>query len=337
MPTRNLTWTAGAASLEPNMRIWCNYPLDEPAARLLREETASHELLLQPSEDPVRDSANAAPEDAPILFGQPNPDALLANANVRWVQLSSAGYTRYDRDDLRAVFRERGATLTNSSHVFDEPCAQHLAAMMFALARRLPVCLGNQRGARRWLQGQAGDRQSRLLNGQTVFVYGFGAIARRLVEILAPLRMQVFGVRRSPRGDEGVPMLTETEADARLGEADHVVNILPHNDATRQFFGVGRFARLRPGARFYNVGRGATVDQTALAAALRDGPLATAYLDVTDPEPLPAGHELWDLPNCYITPHVAGSHAGEDERLVQHFLANLRAFDAGNPLADRVF
>ena len=319
------------------MRIWCNYPLDDPAARLLREGTASHELLLQPSEDPVRDSANAAPEDTQILFGQPNPEGLLANAAVRWVQLSSAGYTRYDRDDLRAAFQERGATLTNSSHVFDEPCAQHLAAMMFALARRLPVCLDNQRGDRRWLQGQAGDRQSRLLNGQTVFIYGFGTIARRLVEILAPLRMRVFGVRRSPRGDEGVPMLTEAEANARLGEADHVVNILPHNDATRQFFGAARFARFRPGARFYNIGRGATVDQAALAAALRGGTPEAAYLDVTDPEPLPPEHELWDLPNCYITPHVAGSHTGEDERLVRHFLANLLAFEAGQSLADRVW
>ena len=322
------------------MRIWCNYPLNEPAARLLHEGTRGHELLLHNQEDQpeaVRDSANTAPNDMQILFGQPKPEGLLANAVVRWVQLSSAGYTHYDREDLRAVFRARGAVLTNSSHVFDEPCAQHLAAMMLALARRLPVCLDNQRGPRRWLQGQAGDRQSRLLTGQMVVIYGFGAIARRLVEILAPLRMQVFGVRRAARGDEGVPILTEAEADARLGETDHVVDILPHNDSTRHFFGAERFARCRPGARFYNVGRGATVDQTALAKALRDGPLEMAYLDVTDPEPLPPEHELWSLPNCYITPHVAGSHADEDERLVRHFLANLAAFEVGLPLADRVF
>lgn len=322
------------------LRIWCNYPLDEPAAALLREGTQLHELALHEQTGQtaaVRDLPDAAPENVEILFGQPDPAGLLTNARLRWVHLSSAGYTRYDRDDLRAAFRERGAILTNSSHVFDEPCAQHLAAMMLSLARRLPQCLDNQRGARRWLQGQAGDRQSRLLGGQTVFVYGFGAIARRLVEILAPLRMRVFGVRRTPRGDEGVPMLTEAEADARLGQADHLVNILPHNDSTRHFFARERFAKCKFGARFYNVGRGATVDQDALAAALRGGPLASAYLDVTDPEPLPAEHELWDLPNCYVTPHVAGSHAGEDERLVRHFLANLERFDAGQPLLGRVF
>ncbi len=321
------------------LRIWCNYPLNEPAARLLREGTRGHDLALHEQTeqtDVVRDTPDAAPEDAEVLFGQPDPEGLLANANVRWVQLSSAGYTRYDRDDLRAAFRARGAVMTNSSHVFDEPCAQHLAAMMLTLARRLPQCLDNQRGARRWLQGQAGDRQSQLLTGQTVFIYGFGAIARRLVEILAPLRMRLFGVRRAARGDEGIPMLTEAEADARLGEADHVVNILPHNDSTQHFFNAARFARCRPGARFYNVGRGATVDQGALAAALRDGPIKAAYLDVTDPEPLPSGHELWNLPNCFITPHVAGSHADEDERLVRHFLGNLERFESGQPLFDRV-
>ncbi len=319
------------------LRIWCNYPLDETATRLLRDGTRGHKLSLHGQTGTVRDTPHAAPGDPEILFGQPDPEGLLANARLRWVQLSSAGYTHYDRDDLRAAFRERGALLTNSSHVFDEPCAQHLAAMILALARRLPTCLDNQRGARAWLQHQAGDRQCQLLNGQTVFVYGFGAIARRLAEILSPLRMQLFGVRRAPRGDEGVPILTEAEADARLGEADHVVNILPHNTSTRGFFGAARFGRCRPGARFYNIGRGATVDQGALATALRDGPLSAAYLDVTDPEPLPTEHALWGLPNCYITPHVAGSHSDEDERLVRHFLANLRAFEAGTPLADQVF
>ena len=79
-----------------------------------------------------------------------------------------------------------------------------------------------------------------------------------------------------------------------------------------------------------------TVDQHALSAALREGRLSAAYLDVTDPEPLPPEHPLWDTPNCLITPHVAGAHAGEDERLVRHFLDNLARFEAGDPLMDQV-
>ena len=323
------------------MRIWCNHPLPEPVVPLLREGTARHDLTLyerDPSLPPERDAADPVPGDTDIIFGQPDPAALLRDGPLRWVQLTSAGYTRYDRDDVRAALRKHGGALTNSSAVFAEPCAQHLAAMMLALARQLPRSVDNQRGARSWLQHQTQGRDGRLLGEEdTVFIYGFGSIARRLVEILAPLRMRIFGVRRRPVGDEGIPMLTESAADSRLGEAGHVVNILPDNAATRGFFGAARLARCRPDAIFYNVGRGATVDQAALAGALREGRLAAAYLDVTNPEPLPPEHPLWDAPDCLITPHVAGAHAGEDARLVRHFLDNLARFEAGGPLLDRVF
>src|SRR5262245_63449122 len=80
---------------------------------------------------------------------------------------------------------------------------------------------------------------------------------------------------------------------------------------------------MKPGAVFYNIGRGTTVDQTALAAALRSGHLAAAWLDVTDPEPLPDDHPLRGLENCHITPHVGGGHHAEAHALVRHFLANL--------------
>ena len=93
---------------------------------------------------------------------------------------------------------------------------------------------------------------------------------------------------------------------------------------------------MKPGAIFYNIGRGTTVDQTALLNALKSGRLSAAYLDVTDPEPLPKDHPLWSVPNCYITPHTAGGHAEEFERLATHFLNNLKRFEEGKALVDRV-
>jgi len=93
---------------------------------------------------------------------------------------------------------------------------------------------------------------------------------------------------------------------------------------------------MKNGAVFYNVGRGVTVDQPALLAALRSGRLAAAYLDVTDPEPPPPDDPIWSVPNCWITPHAAGGHQDESERVVAHFLENLRRFEAGDPLLDRV-
>ena len=114
-----------------------------------------------------------------------------------------------------------------------------------------------------------------------------------------------------------------------------MIDLLPANEETTRLFDRRRFQAMKPGAVFYNIGRGTTVDQDALLDALRSGPLRAAYLDVTDPEPLPSDHPLWTTPNCVIT-HTAGGHSDEWNRLVEHFLANLRRHDAGQPLLDRV-
>jgi phosphoglycerate dehydrogenase-like enzyme len=96
------------------------------------------------------------------------------------------------------------------------------------------------------------------------------------------------------------------------------------------------FKRMKPTALFYNIGRGPTVDQAALQTALETNAIAGAYLDVTDPEPLPPDHPLWKLPNCWITPHTAGGHDDEFLRLFRHFLVNLRRFETGEPMLDRI-
>lgn len=321
-------------------RIWCNTAFRGEALAELQAGTADYELVL--SAGAAASVLASSPVDehfasAHIAFGQPDPAAILAGGapRLRWVHLTTAGYTRYDRPDFRVELTERGVPLTTSSHVFDEPCAQHLVAMIFALARQLPQSLRDQWGARPW---QYAERRSasRLLGGETALLYGFGTIAKRLCELLAPLGMRLVGVRRAPRGNEGIPMVAETEADALLPTADHVINILPESAQTLGYFGAERFARMKPGARFYNIGRGPTVDQVDLGEALASGQLDAAYLDVTDPEPLPPEHLLWAAPNCFICPHTGGGHREEPLRLVRHFLANLRAFEAGGPLVDRV-
>src|SRR5258708_15980769 len=95
---------------------------------------------------------------------------------------------------------------------------------------------------------------------------------------------------------------------------------------------IAPISQMRPGSRYYSIGRGTTTDQNALIEALRSARLAAAYLDVTDPEPLPADHPLWSAPNCYITPHTAGGPANDSVRLVSHFLYNFNLFQHGIPL-----
>ncbi len=100
--------------------------------------------------------------------------------------------------------------------------------------------------------------------------------------------------------------MTEASVAAALAVADHVVNILPDSPATTGWVSAARLAALKSGVRFYNIGRGTTVDQPALMAALASGHVAAAYLDVMDPEPLPPAHPLWAAKNCFITCHIGG-------------------------------
>lgn len=274
--------------------------------------------------------------DAEILFGQPDPAQVIDSEAVRWVQITSAGYTRYDTEAFQNAIRRGGRTFTNSSSVYDEPCAQHLLAFMLAIARQLPAALIAQTEGQGWAFDDIRPK-TRLLKDETVLLLSFGAIAQRLVELLAPFGLNVVGVRRHVRGDEPVPMHPIAKLDELLSTADHVVNILPSSISTDGLIDAGRFAKMKPGAVFYNVGRGTTVDQDALRESLESGQVSAAYLDVTDPEPLPSSHPLWTTPNCYITPHVAGGFHEETIYLVRHFLANLERFERREKLRDVVF
>ncbi len=268
-----------------------------------------------------------------VVFGQPAPQQL-ADCSAHWVHLTSAGYERYDEPAVRRALVSRQVALTTSSSVYAEPCAEHLLAMMLATARQLPALVRDQ-DVRRW-DDLARRRGSFVLRGQSLLLLGYGAIGRRLAELCVPFELDVVAVRRERRGDESVVVLPLEALDAALGRADHVVSALPGGAATRHFANARRFAHMKPGSFFYNVGRGSTVDQAALMAALASGRLGGAYLDVTEPEPLPPEHPLWSAPRCFITPHTAGGRATERIELVRHFVENLGRFVRGEPLVNRV-
>ncbi len=311
---------------------------DEAANALLAKSLAGHDVVYSKSittSNLATSGHDSAIDSADVAFGQPDPAAVIGAAKLKWVHLTSAGYDRYDREDLRTAMKSRGGMVTNSSSVYEEPCAEHLVAMIFSMARQLPASLANQRETKGWPAAEI-RKSSRLLVGQTAVLLSFGAIARRVVELLAPYRMNLIAVRRTPSGKEPIRTISENELDAVLPQADHVLNILPGGEATKGYVSAKRLALMKKGSYFYNIGRGGTVDQGALLAALESGRLAGAYLDVTDPEPLPVSHGLWNAANCYITPHTAGGHHDEFERLVRHFVENLQRFEKGERLRDVV-
>jgi phosphoglycerate dehydrogenase-like enzyme len=321
-----------------SLTIWCNAKFDNAAEKLLAEGTKGHRLvyaadraasvLATGREDPALATADVA-------FGQPDAGQCLAHRGLKWVEITSAGYTRYDTPEFREGFRARGAAFTNASGVFAEPVAQHTLGMMLALGRQLLGSHRDQLTDHAWHYAEL-RREAVLLTGQTVLLLGYGAIGRRLTELLAPFRMTVCAVRRQTRSEPGVRIVPEADLTRVLPLADHVVNILPDNDSTRNYVNARRLGWFKPGARFYNVGRGTTVDQRALMEALQSGRLGAAYLDVMDPEPLPPDHPLWTTPNCFLTAHTAGGRRDQDDAIVRHFLGNLEAFTRGAPMTDRV-
>jgi phosphoglycerate dehydrogenase-like enzyme len=323
-----------------NLTVWANHELRPGARELFHEGLARLGCRLIQSTRSSRSVLEAgAPDEslaeADVAYGQPAPRDVLAAPKLRWIAISTAGYARYDHDEFRAAMRCRGTVATNASSVFAGPCAEHALAMMLAFTRGLPRYIVNQQGPRAWnyLEGRY---TLETLTGKTVILLGFGAIGRRLQELLAPFHCRVIGVRRVARGDEGIEIVREADIGTVLPLADHVVNCLPEGVATRHFCDREFFARMRQGAFFYNIGRGSTVDQDALLLALRSGQVGGAYLDALDPEPLPSEHPLWAEPHCQITPHLAGGHRTQDESLIRHFTDNLQRFIAGQPLVDRI-
>jgi len=319
--------TFGAESLPPTAHQLLGEAL-HPRHELLFAEHAGWSNLSSGPADPRMTSAD-------IVFGQPDPLAL-SGTLVRWVQLTSAGYARYEPAEILESLARSGIRVTTSSSVYADPCAEHLLAMILTLSRRLHVLRDDQR-ERAW-HAHRRRAESTLLARQCVLLLGYGAIAQRLRALLSAFDTECIVVRRRARGDEGLEVVEATDGPGlqmALGKADHLVSTLPGGNDTAGFMNAERFEAMKSGARFYNVGRGSTVDQEALRQALLVR-LDAAYLDVTDPEPLPPDHPLWSTPRCFITPHTAGGRDTERLELVRHFIANLGRFTRGEELLDRV-
>ncbi|MBI1334381.1 MAG: D-2-hydroxyacid dehydrogenase [Armatimonadetes bacterium] len=322
---------------QPTLKVWTNHDLDAERLDWLREHIAPHHLIVS-NQDRVNNlTAGGRDEEcvyADIAFGQPSVEDLMASTDLQWVHITSAGYTRYDRSDLREALLANGIAFTNSSSVYDDPCAQHALAMMLGHNRRIIASAESHREGK-WTYDALRPIE-RVLGGETVLIVGYGAIGVRLTELLSPFGCEIRGVRRQVSGDEPVPTFAIAELDEHFGWADHVVNLLPASESTTRLFDTQRFGLMKPGAAFYNVGRGDTVDQDALVSGLESGHVGAAYLDVTSPEPLPEDHPLWRAPNCLITPHVAGGMQNEQDVLLRHFARNFSRFLDGEPLTDLV-
>ncbi|HEX5205035.1 phosphoglycerate dehydrogenase [Paractinoplanes rhizophilus] len=276
--------------------------------------------------------------DAEVLVVWGNPESQLRDAaarmkRLRWVQTLAAG-----PDAVLAAGFAPGVLVTSGRGLHDRTVAEHTLALVLAAARRLNLMARAQIG-HRWA-GELGGNQPlrdrgnfRTVRDAHIVIWGFGSIAAAVSPLLIALGARVTGVARTPGARHGVEVVTEAEFPALLPTADVLISILPATPATRHAFNASVAALLPRHAWFVNVGRGATVDEAALLAAIRSGRLAGAALDVTEVEPLPPSSPLWDEPNIIISPHAAGGRPLGAPELIR---SNLAAFREGRPLRNLV-
>ena len=244
---------------------------------------------------------------------------LQQNPQLRWVQLPFAGV-----DAFAAVIDQFGdkVLFTSAKGAYAQPVAEHALALMLALLR-----LVHERArATTWDPISRGTS----LFGLTVVIVGAGGIALELVRLLAPFRVRVIVVRRTAAPVAGVDRTVPVaDLDGALREADVVVIAAAATDKTDQLIGAKQFELMKSSAVLVNIARGRLIDTVALIEALRSNAIAGAGIDVTDPEPLPDGHPLWDEPHVLITPHSADTPEMTAPLLAARITANVSAFLTG--------
>jgi phosphoglycerate dehydrogenase-like enzyme len=258
---------------------------------------------------------------------------LRTSPNLRWIQSWSAGVERVV--GLPGLQARDEVVLTNMAGMYGPVIAEHVFAMLLSRTRNLPAYLDADREG----QWRVGDTEALTsLQGRTMLVVGLGGIGTEVATRAHAFGMRVLATARTPRpAPEYVEVLGVAEdLEELLPEADIIVVAVPLTEETRGMFDAATLGMAKRGAWLVNIARGGVVDTDALLNALEEGRLGAAFLDVTDPEPLPQGHPLWGRGDVFVTPHVAGYAALSDELAWDLFRENVRRFAAGEALLNVV-
>lgn len=300
------------------------FPLKEHHVRMLRDAAPEAEFRLEPL------AQLSDPELAEItcLCGNPPASLLPKLTGLKLLQLNSAGVNSCY---LAPGALPEGAELCNASGAYGPGIAEHMLGMLLALTKKLHLYRDSQRLSDWTDHGEVVSIQS-----SRTLVVGLGDIGSEFGKRMAMLGSRVTGIRRTnaAKPDWLDSQYTLSDLDRLLPEADFVFFALPETAATTGLMNRERIGRMKKGAFLLNAGRGTVLDTEALCDAVESGSLGGAGLDVTDPEPLPSGHRMWQIPNILLTPHVSGGfHLPEThDRIVQICAQNLRACLDGQPL-----
>lgn len=292
----------------------------ETYAQALREKFAGVTVYPAAKRDTI--TVDLAAVDVLIAFGIVVDDGLIgAMKRLRWIQSLATGVDHF----LRCPSLRQDTVLTSARGIHGPAIRETVLFMMLALSHDAPRLLRDQAG-HRWDR----SRPRPLLARKTAVVMGTGVIGSAVGAALQAFGMRVIGVSRTPRTEPGFDRIVALDT---LGEAvraaDYVINIMPGGPANTDLISSDVLAAMKPSAFLVNVGRGESVDEAALIAALREKRIAGAALDVFAREPLPADSPLWDLPNVIVAPHVGGLFDEYEDYVLPLIVDNMRHFLAG--------
>jgi phosphoglycerate dehydrogenase-like enzyme len=313
--------------VRPAVLVYRADPEDPP--RVLDRASELADLLMAPDREALR--ALAPKAQAMFAFRAPAShleDSFGQATELKWIQSGSAGVDRV----LFPALVASDVIVTNARGVFDDAIAEWVLGSMLAFVCGIVTSLEDQRGST-WND----DRHTERLAGKRLLVVGPGPIGRATARRASALGMEVAAVGTRARPDELFEAIHGPEDLVNeLPRADFVLDSLPLTARTRHLFDDAAFSRMKPEARFINVGRGPTVDEPALVDALRTGRIAGAALDVFEEEPLPVSSPLWTLPNVIVSPHICGDFEGWEETVIELFVDNLRRWIDGEPMRNLV-
>ncbi|MBO7675649.1 MAG: D-2-hydroxyacid dehydrogenase [Atopobiaceae bacterium] len=321
--------------MSEQLRVLVTVPFCEQHMERLREAAGPHAVLTQVNVPLDGEEMRELLKGADAVIGEPAPGLLAEGTPVRWVQMTWAGTDLYTRG--RVAFPPN-TQLTNVAGIaFGHIISQFVVGQVIAIAQNFPAYVRLQE-REEWMG--AGPVAS--LEDARVLILGAGDLGGLTAKRLSGFDCHCTGVCRNVEAPRPYfeRLVTLDDAEDELPVSDVVINCLPNTDETKGWLDERRLRLMRRDAILANVGRGNFVDCDALARVLAEGRLRGAALDVTEPEPLPKGHPLWQEPRCFITPHQAGGSfgksAGTEERICEVACANLRHFVSGEPLEHRV-
>lgn len=310
-----------------NKQVLVVLPMNESEKDLLKSKMPEASFLFcKPTE-----VTEELVKEANIIIGNVSPTMIKGTNKLEWIQLNSAGTDGYCEEGVLP----KNALLTNATGAYGLALSEHMLGMVFEIKKKLNLYYINQLN-REWKD----EGKVTAIEGSTTLVVGLGDIGGSFAKKMKALGSYTIGIRRTSglKPEYLDELCTMDELEALLSRADIVALSLPNTKETYHLFNKEMFMHMKMNAIIINVGRGNAICTDDLCEALEEGVFAGAGLDVTDPEPLPSDHKLWNTRGVVITPHVSGAYHLEEtrERIVKISIENLERFLKGDDLQNIV-